>query len=268
VLALRGDGTVWAWGDNSYWQLGDTLEQQRQNAARVAGLSGVRVVSAGDQFSLAALGDGTVRGWGNDSEGELGTVVATACPHVLNPSACTATPVQLPDLTAVTGLAADSMHALALGTVPLPPRPTPTPTATPIATPTPGPATDAWQALPGLGISVPASSLVWDGTEMIAWGGLLSAGNPGSGARFNPSTLQWSPVAQFGAPQDRYGNTAVWTGSEVIIWGGETYVPGSGYIRLNDGRRYDPTPTPGSRFPPLVRRHLGVITRPSGRGAT
>jgi serine/threonine protein kinase len=58
ALALRSDGTVAAWGDN------------RDGQSDVpAGLSGVTAVAAGDGFGLALKSDGTVTAWGNDSDG-------------------------------------------------------------------------------------------------------------------------------------------------------------------------------------------------------
>ncbi|MEO6996241.1 MAG: immunoglobulin domain-containing protein, partial [Lacunisphaera sp.] len=54
VLALKRDGTVVAWGDNSYGQLNVP-----------AGLTGVVAVAAGGSHSLALKSDGTVIGWGS-----------------------------------------------------------------------------------------------------------------------------------------------------------------------------------------------------------
>ena len=35
TLARRGDGTVWAWGNNGYYQLGDTTNVSRRNPVQV-----------------------------------------------------------------------------------------------------------------------------------------------------------------------------------------------------------------------------------------
>ena len=53
-LALRGDGTVVAWGNNSYGQ-----------ATVPASLSNVVAIAAGTAHSLALRSDGTVAGWGS-----------------------------------------------------------------------------------------------------------------------------------------------------------------------------------------------------------
>ncbi|MFP2897752.1 MopE-related protein, partial [Corallococcus sp. 4LFB] len=53
TLALKQDGTVWAWGANSYGQLGDGTNTQRRTPVQVQGLTGVASVAAGDSHSLA-----------------------------------------------------------------------------------------------------------------------------------------------------------------------------------------------------------------------
>jgi alpha-tubulin suppressor-like RCC1 family protein len=55
-LALLGDGTVWAWGDNQYGQLGDGSEADRRVAVQVSGLSGVSDISSGEDTSFALIG--------------------------------------------------------------------------------------------------------------------------------------------------------------------------------------------------------------------
>ncbi|WP_375769694.1 RCC1 repeat-containing protein [Archangium gephyra] len=72
-LAVRGDGTVWAWGSNYTAQLGDGTTTERLTPVRVPGLSDVVAVSAGNRnFSLALRGDGSVWSWGTNASGQLG----------------------------------------------------------------------------------------------------------------------------------------------------------------------------------------------------
>ena len=63
-LALRADGTVWAWGWNGYGQLGDGTTSDRLRPVPVPGLTGVVAVAGGAFHSLALKGDGTVWAWG------------------------------------------------------------------------------------------------------------------------------------------------------------------------------------------------------------
>jgi hypothetical protein len=80
---------------------------------------------------------------------------------------------------------------------------------------------------------------VWTGTEMIIWGGRISAVTISyfnDGGRYNPATDSWADVATDGAPDGRSGHTAVWTGTDMIIWGGSGDGPGL----MNTGGRYHP----------------------------
>ncbi len=61
-MALKADGTVVAWGDNTFGQT--TIP---------AGLSGVVAVSAGDHHSMALKADGTVVAWGSTGAGQTTT---------------------------------------------------------------------------------------------------------------------------------------------------------------------------------------------------
>lgn len=63
-LALRGDGTVWAWGNNGEGQLGDGTRISRSTPVQVTGLTGVTQVAADGAVSLALRSDGTVWTWG------------------------------------------------------------------------------------------------------------------------------------------------------------------------------------------------------------
>jgi len=46
-LAVKADGTVWAWGYNAYGQLGDGTTTQRNTPVQVSGLTNVVAVEAG-----------------------------------------------------------------------------------------------------------------------------------------------------------------------------------------------------------------------------
>jgi alpha-tubulin suppressor-like RCC1 family protein len=77
-MALRNDGTVWAWGGNGHGQLGignednHTVPYPVHGPGNVGYLSGVTDVEAGKFFSLALGNGGTVWAWGENYNGQLG----------------------------------------------------------------------------------------------------------------------------------------------------------------------------------------------------
>jgi len=117
-LALKTDGTVWAWGRNEYGQLGDGTRTDRFTPVQVKGpggsdwLTDVQAVAAGGYHSLALKTDGTVWAWGRNNGGQLGDGTTTD----------RLTPVQVVGpggsdwLTDVQAVAAGVGHSLALKT--------------------------------------------------------------------------------------------------------------------------------------------------------
>ena len=71
-LALKGDGTVWAWGLNENGALGDGTRDNRLSPVQVPGLANVVLIAAGGFHSLAARADGAVFAWGYNYTGQLG----------------------------------------------------------------------------------------------------------------------------------------------------------------------------------------------------
>ncbi len=101
-LALKSDGTVWAWGHNG-GQLGDGTTTTRLTPVRVSVLIGVTAIAAGGVHSLA-LSNGRVWVWGINWAGQLGDGTTTT----------RVTPVQVSGLTNVTAIAGGGIHSLAL----------------------------------------------------------------------------------------------------------------------------------------------------------
>ena len=69
-------------------------------------------------------------------------------------------------------------------------------------------------------------SAVWDGSEVIVWGGYTSRVSPReiqlkalvTGARYNPATDSWQQVITAGAPSLPLGYHALWSGTNMIVW--------------------------------------------------
>ena len=96
TYALRSDGSVWAWGDNSYGQLGVGNTTPTTVPKRIPTLSGVKQIAAGQASGYALLNDGTVQSWGRDANGELGD----------NATTDRSAPAPVANLTGVTSIAA------------------------------------------------------------------------------------------------------------------------------------------------------------------
>jgi alpha-tubulin suppressor-like RCC1 family protein len=71
-LAIRSDGSLWAWGRNDHGQLGDGTNEDRSEPVQVDGAGTWKAVSAGVHHSLAIREDGTLWAWGLGADGRLG----------------------------------------------------------------------------------------------------------------------------------------------------------------------------------------------------
>ncbi|MGH9189918.1 MAG: RCC1 domain-containing protein [Acidimicrobiales bacterium] len=101
-LAVRSNGTVWAWGDNSRGQLGDGTTGTRWKPAPVPGLGRIVKVAGSATHTVAVDADGTVWSWGENGAGALGD----------GTTASRLSPVKL-DLPAATSVACGLHHTLA-----------------------------------------------------------------------------------------------------------------------------------------------------------
>ncbi|HKG02145.1 MAG TPA: choice-of-anchor D domain-containing protein [Conexibacter sp.] len=119
ALALRRDGSVLAWGDNTYGQLGRDLGDVAadEQPTVVPGIANAVAVAAAGWTGYALLADGSVRAWGYGGFGELGDGLlhdGSAHPDSVD------TPVTVADvggsgsLGDVAQLAGGTDHALAL----------------------------------------------------------------------------------------------------------------------------------------------------------
>lgn len=71
-LALKEDGTAWAWGSNRKGQLGAGTITRSLVPVKVACPGDIAGISAGWDTSFAIRRDGTVWGWGGDRCSLLG----------------------------------------------------------------------------------------------------------------------------------------------------------------------------------------------------
>jgi alpha-tubulin suppressor-like RCC1 family protein len=111
TVALKKDGTVWTWGDNSNGQLGDGSTTQSSTPVKVSSLTGITDIAAGNAHTVARKNDGTVWTWGDNSNGQLGngnTTQKTTPVQVSDPSDSSS------ELTGVTTIAAGAAHTVAL----------------------------------------------------------------------------------------------------------------------------------------------------------
>jgi len=107
-IAIKDDGTVWVWGDNSHGQLGNGTSGTGTGSlvpVQVPGLANIIAVSAGQDFSIALEDSGQVWTWGDDVVGQLGDGAA---------GAGRTTPYQITSLTGITMIAAGQQFVLAL----------------------------------------------------------------------------------------------------------------------------------------------------------
>ena len=86
-MALKSDGTVWAWGQGRYGELGDGTETDHSTAVQVlvapgVPLTGVVAIATGAFSSYAIKSNGTVWAWGSNTSFALGTQT-TPYSHVL-----------------------------------------------------------------------------------------------------------------------------------------------------------------------------------------
>jgi alpha-tubulin suppressor-like RCC1 family protein len=63
-LALRKDGTVLAWGENTLGQIGDGTLANRDRPIEVPGVRNAIAIAASGHFSVAVRADGTAMEWG------------------------------------------------------------------------------------------------------------------------------------------------------------------------------------------------------------
>ena len=102
-LALKDNGTVWAWGSNFNGQLGNGTNENEAAPIEVSSLTNVVEVSAAWDHSMALKEDGTVWSWGRNNKGQLGD----------NTTENRNEPVQVKNLENVVSIKTNQDHCLA-----------------------------------------------------------------------------------------------------------------------------------------------------------
>ena len=108
-LALRSDGTLWAWGFNSVGQLGNGSTASSAVPVKITGVSQVTAIAAGWDSAVAIVAGGaSVWAWGGNDSGQLGDGTLTG----------RTTPVRVTQIGTVhiTGAAVGYRYAAILGT--------------------------------------------------------------------------------------------------------------------------------------------------------
>lgn len=103
-LALHDSGVVYAWGNNTFGQLGDGTTVLRSTPIKVANLSNITAIAAGANHAIALKADGSVWAWGNNTYGQLGD----------NTTLSKQKPIQITTLSGITAIAAGNEFCLAL----------------------------------------------------------------------------------------------------------------------------------------------------------
>jgi alpha-tubulin suppressor-like RCC1 family protein len=76
-VAIKTDGTVWAWGNGGCGQLGDgTVTSKCSPVREISSSTNWCSVSGGSLNSSATKTDGTLWGWGSNFNGKIGSVRA------------------------------------------------------------------------------------------------------------------------------------------------------------------------------------------------
>lgn len=72
VLGIQTDGSLWAWGSNTFGELGNGTQTPSDHPIQIGSDKDWKAISAGDHFCLAIKKDSSLWAWGNNLVGQLG----------------------------------------------------------------------------------------------------------------------------------------------------------------------------------------------------
>jgi alpha-tubulin suppressor-like RCC1 family protein len=105
TLAIKTNGTLWAWGQDESGQLGDGLQTASSTPKQIGSATDWVAVGAGVGYSIALKSNGTLWGWGSNQNGQLGNS---------NTGALQKTPAQIGTATDWRAISVGNLHTMAL----------------------------------------------------------------------------------------------------------------------------------------------------------
>lgn len=106
TIAIKSNGTLWAWGNNSGGQLGDGTTTNKSSPTQVGTETNWSTISTGDSHTVAIKTDGTLWAWGSNGYGQLGNGTTTQ----------QYSPIQIGTATNWSVVAAGQFHTVAIKT--------------------------------------------------------------------------------------------------------------------------------------------------------
>jgi len=103
-LAVASDGTLWGWGLNGNYQVGDGTNTNRNAPVQIGSATDWVAVATGDYHSIAINSSGDAYGWGKNASGQCGTGGGAT---VLSPTIIT-----MPETVAINKIEAYGDHSL------------------------------------------------------------------------------------------------------------------------------------------------------------
>ena len=77
TVAVKYDGTLWAWGSNAYGQVGDGTTTERTSPVQIGSDTNWSKIAAGGRHNMAIKTTGTLYAWGQNAGGQFGVTTNT-----------------------------------------------------------------------------------------------------------------------------------------------------------------------------------------------